>query len=246
MRIQCFVESAKLREDKCVLPEKTSHHLAHVLRVDIGDRVAAFDGEGNAARAEVVGLRKGVVELGIISRWKCSPPKIETTLFQALPKGAKIDLIIQKAVELGGTCIQPIQSQRSIVRLSPTKAEKKLKRWRKIARHAAEQSGNCWLTEINPLCQWEDIIERLSNYDLVLLGDLSKDARPLRKILRETPLPTKPPKIAVLVGPEGDFSPEEIEAFKAAGAISTTFGDRVLRTETAALFVLSALSYEFL
>ncbi len=244
MRIHTFAASEELQKELCFLSAESSHHLARVLRVQVGQAVSVFDGNGNGADAEVDSVSKSSVVLRINNRWTAKQPRVEITLIQALPKGVKLDLILQKSVELGCHEIIPLQSANSIVKVKSDDSSKS-ERWNKIALNAAEQCGTCWLPKISDVCSVDQLLPKLSGYDLVLIGALDENTRPLKTVLREADQ-NGVKKVAVLIGPEGDFSPAEMNAFRDAGAVGVTFGSQILRTETAALFAMSALAYELL
>ena len=244
MRIHTFAAPENFQQELCSLSAEMSHHLSRVLRVKVGQAVSVFDGNGNGAEAEVESVSKSAVILRIKNHWKSTPHRVEISLIQALPKGAKLDLILQKSVELGCSEIVPLQSANSIVKIS-SKDSGKSERWDKIALNAAEQCGTCWLPKIADVCTVPQLLPKLSDYDLVLIGALDETTRPLKTVLREAD-EKGVKKVAVLIGPEGDFSPSEMQAFRDAGAVGVTFGSQILRTETAALFAMSALAYELL
>jgi 16S rRNA (uracil1498-N3)-methyltransferase len=182
------------------------------------------------------------VEARIVKRWKEPPPAVQIDLIQAVPKPDRWDMVLQKAVELGASNILPILTQHTEFKST----ENKMERWKKIVLNSAQQCEVRWLPELHAPETLDSMLPRFGDYDLVLIGSLYKEAKPLRDILRESSQEKSPARIALLIGPEGDFSPEEVRAAIAAGAIPVTFGDRILRTETAAIFGLSVLAYELL
>ena len=162
-----------------------------------------------------------------------------TALAQAIPKGKTMDLIVQKAVELGAACIQPLVTRHTVVHPSEGKGGK----WQRVALEACKQCGQDHLPVVPAAMNFDPWLARADRAGLCLFGSLAPGARPLREVLRETP--QAPARITVLVGPEGDFAPEETAAALAAGFTPVTLGPIVLRVETAALFCLSAVRYEF-
>jgi 16S rRNA (uracil1498-N3)-methyltransferase len=237
MRINSLVDAGELEKEMVTLPSEESHHLARVLRVQPGQEITLFDGQGNVADAVIESVSKSVVEARTSKRWKVPSPAVQIDLIQAVPKPDRWDLVMQKAVELGASNIQPILTQRTEFKPS----EKKMERWQKIVLSAAQQCEVRWLPKLQPLEKLATVLPKLAGYDLVLIGSLYEGAKPFRKIPMRGIT-----KIALLIGPEGDFSPEEVEAAVAAGAVPVSFGDRILRTETAAIFGLSVLAYELL
>jgi len=223
-------------------PEE-SRHLRTVLRARGGERVVLFDGRGGEAEAELLpgpgrGLRARV--LGVAFR---APPAPRVRLFQAIPKGQALDWIIQKATELGAAEIVPVVTARVIARPEPGRAEDKRARWRKIAVEAARQCGAAWAPEVGAPAAFGAALAS-AGASRALMASLSPRAAPLREVLRAG----EPPGaggVAVWIGPEGDFTPEETDAAERAGVALFSLGARVLRVETAALAALSILQYEW-
>ena len=237
MRINSLVDSAELEKEVATLSPEESHHLARVLRVQSGQEITLFDGLGGVAEATIEAVSKIAIEARISKHWKIPKPGVEIDLIQAVPKPDRWELVLQKAVELGATSIQPVLTQHTEFKPNP----KKQARWSKIVLNAAQQCEVRWLPQLQPLEKFAAILPTLGNYDLVLIGSLYEGTKPLR----EVPMAGKL-KVALLIGPEGDFSEEEVAAAVQAGAIPVSFGDRILRTETAAIFGLSVLAYELL
>ena len=237
MRINSLVEVGGLEKDLVVLPPEESHHLARVLRVQPGQEIILFDGQGGVAEATVEAVSKTAVAARVSKRWKVPRPRIEIGLIQAVPKPDRWELVLQKAVELGATTIRPILTQHTEFKPNP----KKQARWKKIVLNAAQQCEVRWLPDLQPLEKFDAVLPTLGSYDLVLIGSLYDGAKPFR----EVPMAGKK-RVALLIGPEGDFSQEEVDAAVQAGAVPVTFGDRILRTETAAIFGLAVLAYELL
>lgn len=232
------------------LEETEAHHALNVLRLKAGDRVVVFDGRGQEATTEIVaGGSKKSLSLKVVHTAKTPPLPCRIVLAQAVPKGKNMDLIIQKATELGASEIAPLLSERTVVRVEDERgeAESKRERWQSVAIEAAKQCGQNWLPTVGlPKSPKEFLAERARDFDLLWIASLQPDARHPRAWLSEFP-PGQPPKSAlVLVGPEGDFTPAEISMAKAAGCRPITLGPIVLRTETAAIYCLSVLSYELL
>ncbi len=237
MRINSLVDAGELGEDVVVLSPEESHHLARVLRIQPGQEITLFDGRGNVAEAVIESVGKSVVEVRVFKRWSVPPPAVQIDLLQAVPKPDRWELVLQKAVELGASNIQPILTQHT--EFKPN--EKKQARWHKIVLNAAQQCEVRWLPTLRPLENLDSILRSLGHYDLVLVGSLYEGTKPFREVSFSGKT-----KVALLIGPEGDFTPEEVEAAVTEGAVPVSFGDRILRTETAAIFGLSVLAYELL
>ena len=242
MRINSLVDTTELEKDVATLSPEESHHLTRVLRAQTGQEIVLFDGQGGVAEATLESISKTAVEARIIKRWKESAPAVHIDLIQAVPKPDRWEWVLQKAVELGASNILPILTQHTEFKPSG----KKMERWKKIVLNAAQQSEVRWLPVLHAPVLLDSMLPRLGDYDLVLIGSLYKETKPLREVLRESTREKSPARIALLIGPEGDFTPEEVQAAVTAGAIPVSFGDRILRTETAAIFGLSVLAYEVL
>ncbi len=237
LRINSLVDTGELEKAVVTLSPDESHHLARVLRVAPGQGIVLFDGKGGVAEAVIETVGKTAVEARIEKRWSVPAPKVQIDLIQAVPKPDRWDLVLQKAVELGATAIQPILTQHTEFKPNPKKQE----RWERIVLNAAQQCEVRWLPELKPLAKLDAVLSTLHEYDLVLIGSLFEGTRPLREIDFSGKA-----RVAILVGPEGDFTREEVAAALEAGAVPVSFGDRILRTETAAIFGLSVLAYELL
>ncbi|VGO17324.1 Ribosomal RNA small subunit methyltransferase E [Pontiella desulfatans] len=237
MRINSLVDSCELEKDVAVLSPEESHHLARVLRVQEGQEIILFDGQGGVAEGLICAVSKTAVEVNVSRQWNVPRPAVEIDLILAVPKPDRWELVLQKAVELGATAIRPILTQHTEYKSNPKKQE----RWGKIVLNAAQQCEVRWLPKLHGLERLDAILPALAGYDLVLVGSLYEGAKPFRNVAMHGKA-----KIALLIGPEGDFSEKEVEALVEAGAIPVSFGDRILRTETAAIFGLSVLAYELL
>ncbi len=226
-----------------------SHHALSVLRLGAGDRVAVFDGRGTEGTAEILPdpNRRGA-RLRVIHSAKTPPLPCRITLAQAVPKGKNMDLIVQKATELGAAEIAPLLSERTAVSYDASDAAAKQSRWHATVLEAAKQCGQNWLPEVGrPMAPKDFFAGRGRSFDLMLVASLQPDAWHLRDWLADWEPPAAPPRSAlVLVGPEGDFTPAELGLAKAAGCRPITLGPIVLRVETAAIYCMSILAYELL
>ena len=238
MRINSFVTREALKADLVVLSPEESHHLARVLRVEAGQELTLFDGEGTRAEGVVDTVTKKEVTVRITARETVPPPAVEITLIQAVCKPDRFELILQKATELGIRRIQPVISTHTVNRSK--EPEKQLERWQTIVRNAAQQCGTAWLPEFLPVQKFS---ATAWNADAVFIGSLHPNAKPFRQVFQGLDR-AKIKTAALMIGPEGDFTEEEVNAAVAAGAIPVTFGKQILRTETAAIFGLSVMAYE--
>ena len=233
MRLTRVFVAAPLESGSIVdLPEDIGTHLAKVLRARSGDEIILFNGDGRDF-AGVIGSVRGkhvTAEIGAAHRNE-TESRLSITLLQCLPRGEKMDFIVQKATELGVTRIVPVTSQRSVVRLGNGQAQSKQSHWQAVAVSACEQCGRARLPRIESPVP-------LLNY----LGALAPPAHP-RWVLHPQSAATVAQHLPlteaeVAIGPEGGFAPDELEAFRLAGFLPLGLGPRVLRTETAAIAAL--------
>jgi len=220
-----------------------AHHALHVLRLKIGDTLNVFDGRGREAQCAIKEISKDTIRLKILTQSTSPALPCQITLAQAIPKKS-MDLIVQKATELGVAAIVPLISDRTIVKVDED--SKRLDRWRDIALDACKQCGNNWLPEIQPPQKAHDFLTALPKYDLKLIGSLQLDAKPLKTVLSANPAlgASGTPSLLILIGPEGDFTPAELGLAKSAGCLPLSLGPLVLRAETAAIYTLSILHHE--
>ena len=233
-----FYHSEKLELKHVVeLIAQTHIHATKVLRLKVGDQFALFNGDGYDYVAKVIELSKHKTSVEIIDRYQVnheSPLKI--TLAQGLAAGDKMDWIIQKAVELGIQSIQPLLTERSIIKLDRERADKKLEHWRTVAISACEQTGRSIIPDIlSPihLVQWLSNQNQTANsLKLILTPAKAQNINHLEK-------PSSP--VVFMVGPEGGFSEKEMNLALSSSFVPVNFGKRVLRTETASVVALSIM-----
>jgi 16S rRNA (uracil1498-N3)-methyltransferase len=224
-----------------------AHHASDVLRVREGEAVVVFDGRGNEQAVKVAAIGRDRIELSPGPVAKSQPLRCRISLAQAIPKGKNMDLIVQKATELGAAAIFPVLSERVIVRIEREEAESKREKWQRVAIEACKQSGQNFLPEVAlPLTMETLLATRAASFDLVIIASLQPGSRHLKALLEEhLSLRGKTPSsVLMLIGPEGDFTPAEINRAIGAGAQPMTLGPIVLRSETAALYSLSVLAHE--
>jgi 16S rRNA (uracil1498-N3)-methyltransferase len=216
-------------------------HAAQVMRVRRGDRITVFDGAGRSAVAEVEDVSKSEIRLKLGEVVQRPVPRPAIHLVQAVPKGKTMDLIVQKAVELGVASIQPVISRRTVVQVGEEDAERKAAKWQRVALEACKQCGQDLLPVVKPPLGFDSWLGGAGK-GAKLVASLYPGARPLKEVLREWGTPED---VTLLVGPEGDFTAEELEAAVAAGFEAASLGSIILRAETAVFFVISAVRYEF-
>jgi 16S rRNA (uracil1498-N3)-methyltransferase len=229
--------------DALALDEAETHHAVDVLRMSAGDRAVVFNGRGAEATVEIEAISRKSVTLKKLMQAKSAPIGCQITLAQAVPKGKNMDLIVQKAVELGAASICPLISERTVIQVEEDDAARKQQKWQAVAIEAAKQCGQNWLPKVEAPVSPKDFFNHAGKYDLMVIASLQPDALRLKQVLAET-AGKAPKNVLVLVGPEGDFTPAEISLAKGCGCRPITLGPIVLRTETAAIYCLSVLSYE--
>lgn len=228
----------ELTEDRLLLTAEDGRHLTRSLRCKVGDPVELCDGKGLDGFGVIAALSGDAVTVEVRER---RPSRVElpcsVTLYQALPKGDKLELIVQKAVELGVSAIVPVLTGRCVSRPDKKAMAGKLTRLQKIAREAAGQSGRGVLPEVRPLLSFSAALSEMKTSQCPILF-YERAGRPLGGVLS-----SRPGAVSFLVGPEGGFSPEEAEQAENAGLAVCTMGPRILRCETAPLYALSVIGY---
>ena len=241
-----FIDPSDMRDGQVVLRGENAHHAAYSLRLAPGDRIRVCDGVA-VHLCELVAFDSETVTASVLSTSPIdSEPPFYAHLYQALPKGDKLDTVIQKAVECGVSAVTPFESSRCIVRQKPEAEARKTERRARIAEEAAKQSGRGVIPTVSPTVSFPAMLDAAAKADLVLFCYEAEGTRPLRDILEaaERTFPTdRVPQIAIVIGPEGGFSPEEAAAASERGFAMTGLGPRILRTETASGFVLASLVY---
>ena len=230
MRLSRFYISTPLTAGRFTVPEASAHYISRVLRMQVGDALQLFDGSGLEFQGSIIEASKKsvVVELQAGQPGQPESP-LQVHLGQVLSRGERMDWAIQKATELGATEITPLFSERCEVRLNDERIQKRLEHWQQIASSACEQCGRSRIPVIHspiPVSLWQSQIKA----DLKLV--LHPEAQPLASHAR-------PQQLALLIGPEGGLSENEVSAAQAAGFHAACFGPRVLRTETAPVVALS-------
>ena len=213
------------------------HHLAHVLRIAPGDTVEVFDGRGRAFVARVEQVGESSLEL-VLGEERSDEVGRAITILQGLPKGDKLEWIVEKATELGATAIVPVETARAVVKLDPARGEKKRERWQRIAEEAARQCRRSDVPAVLAPARLQDAVASLAEGTRVLVLDEEERAVRLGKVL--APLGPEVP-LALVIGPEGGLAREEVDALLRRGAVAVSLGKNILRTETAALAALSVV-----
>lgn len=238
-----FVENENVLEDSVLITGEDVQHIRKVLRMRPGDIFTACNMDGTIFECEITEIDEKIVKSRILSSGKSeTEAPIKVTLFQGVPKGDKMELIIQKSVELGVHSIVPVKTERTVVRFDNQKdEEKKQLRWQKIAIEAAKQCNRSVLPEVYKPADFNSALIMAREYDLVLVPYENESTQGIKKVLKEN---RDVKTIAVFIGPEGGFAEEEINKCIELNYFSVSLGKRILRTETAGFTVLSILMYE--
>ncbi|HAS74534.1 MAG TPA: 16S rRNA methyltransferase [Clostridiales bacterium UBA8960] len=237
-----FFEDEDQRDSNTVVLKnaETVSHLSRVLRIKIGEQIEIVM-EHTVLTAEVKEVSNDAVSLNILAEGPHeNESSIQIDLYQCLPKGQKLELILQKNVELGVHAFYLVQSKRCVVDYKPKDVPKKLERLSKIVKEASKQSKRDVIPNINGILSIKETLDKISNYDQFLVLYEREDAESLKHRLQAS----SSQKIAVLIGPEGGLDQLEVDALVNHGAQSTTLGKRILRTETAGFVAVSCIQYE--
>ena len=238
-----FVNEEQIDEDRITVYGNDAHHISDVLRMKPGEKLTVCDFFNREYFCEILSCDGGKVELSVLEKRLCrSELPFDVTLCMALPKSDKMEWIIQKAVELGVNSILPFSSAHTVMKLDAKAAEKKVERWQKIAKAAAEQCGRGKIPEIRLPVTFKEALRQTSGKGEVFLCYEAEDGTTLKTYFSENP---SPKSLTFFVGAEGGFDKKEVEEAKAAGVHSVSLGNRILRCETAPLFVLSAIGYVY-
>lgn len=238
-----FVEEAQIEETQIVITGQDVNHIKNVLRMKVGDALWISDGKKKEYNCLIEHIGKAEVQTRIIY---VQEPDFELPsrlyLFQALPKGDKMEMVIQKAVELGAYAIIPVATSRCVVHLDSSKAKKKVCRWQQIAQSAAMQSRRLFIPKVYEVCSFAKALELANACPVRLIPyERAKGSKATANLLRGI---QPGDDVAIFIGPEGGFSEEEIQQAMACQVRPITLGKRILRTETAGLAILSVLMFQ--
>ncbi len=236
-----FIDENAIDDNRALVTGNLFCHMSRALRLKIGAMVVLCDGKGRRHRGEIESVARDHLIVGI--RETTREPEAAVgpiiTLYQGLPKGSKMEFILQKCTELGVNSIAPFVSQRSVARLPKERENERMERWRRIVMEAARQSSRSAIPALSPVADFSDLFGDADQAVKLLLWEEERSNR-LRSVLHSLPLPDS---VALLVGPEGGLSEREAEAAADAGFIPVTLGNRILRTETAGMAILAVLQF---
>ncbi len=248
-----FVPPEDVGEKSITIYDKSDlHHMIKVLRLSVGDEIDISDTQQWEYRAKLTYLGEYEAEALILDKQKfAAEPDVKLTLFQGIPKKGKMELIVQKAVELGVNEIVPVFMARTVV-VDKGNFGKKIQRWQKVSDEAVKQCKRGIIPQVSQPIKTEEAAERFADFDLVLFPYENEDGTTIKdvlrifdgSVLRGEGRDGKPEKIAVIIGPEGGFSSEEAELIVRLGGRSVSLGRTTLRTETAGLAAIAMIMYE--
>ncbi|MBI4846711.1 MAG: 16S rRNA (uracil(1498)-N(3))-methyltransferase [Candidatus Omnitrophica bacterium] len=236
-----FADSGNIFEDYIYLLQEEARHAFFVLRFKEKDPICVFDGKGGVFSGIVEFISKDKVKIKVIKKEQVAENRLKITLAAAIPKNYKFEDIIDKATQLGVYSVIPLLTHNTVVKINPEKFEIKIKKWRKASIVAAKQCGIAYVPLIEPITLIKALEAQLAGYDLALVAALQDNTSGLKKIVKRN----CPSKVIVMIGPEGDFSKEEVMAIVKKGAIAVSLGQNVLRCDTAVSSILSILQYEW-
>lgn len=235
-----FVESSSDGSDEIVITGDDVVHITRVLRLGVGDEITVCDSCATDCVCSIESISKDEVIAHINDRYpNPSEPPVNITLYQGVPKGDKLDTVVQKSVELGAVRIVPVAMKRSVAVIKD--ADKKRQRMQKIAHEAAKQCGRARVPEVGTVMSFADAIREASGTDLCLLPYEDEKVCSIKTVLAEN---NKSKNISIFIGPEGGFDASEVELARQCGFRIVSMGPRILRTETAPLAAISAVMYE--
>ncbi len=239
-----FVKTEQIKENKIQIIGTDVKHIKNVLRKQIGENVEICNSDnGKAYDCIITDIEEKYIDTEILNELIEEKSNILVDIYQGIPKSDKMELIIQKSVELGVNSIIPVAMKRCVAKIEPKDENKKIDRWQKIAESAAKQSGRTIIPEIRKIATIQDIAKLSNQYDSIIVAYENEKQNTIKNELLK--LKEKEPiKIAVVIGPEGGLEESDVKLLKESGARIVTLGNRILRTETVALNILSIIMYE--
>jgi len=240
-----FVKNNQIKNEKIDIIGKDVNHIKNVLRLSKNDLIEICDTENlENYMCRIESIEEEKIECNIIEKlMQNSESNVQVTIFQGLPKSDKMELIIQKSVELGAFDITPVEMTRCVVKLNEKDKTKKIERWQKISEAAAKQCGRDIIPKINEIIAIKNICDIISMYDIIIVAYEKEQEYTIKQELKRIK-EINANKIGIVIGPEGGLEEKEVNLLKENGAKVVTLGKRILRTETVALNVLSNVLYE--
>jgi len=234
-----FVPHVTFTHESEDLPRDVAHHISTVLRLRCEERIVLCDGAGGCVECRIEEISAKKCRVTRLRQWSEQETALPVTLIQGLPHSDRLDIILQKTTELGVQRILPTHCQRSQYPISAAKASRKLERWQKIVAEAARQSERAWLPKVATVSSFAETVRECDAELKLVLWEQA--AQPLEAVL-----PQQPPKdVAVIVGPEGGLTEQEVELALQQGFVAVGLGPRILRTETAGMTLMAILQFQY-
>lgn len=238
-----FVEPRDINNNRAVITGPEVKHINKVLRLKEGDAVTLLDGLGNSYKASIYRCSKDTVMCHVQEKQVAGgEPPVQITVVQGLPKGDKMELVIQKGTELGITRFIPLKSKRSIVRLDEKKAGERKTRWQRVALEAAKQCRRPLVPVVDEPMEWHQVLSAVPQDALLLMPYEDEQTMTLKDIIHSE---QHKQNFYIIIGPEGGFEPEEVALAKDYGVKTVSLGPRIMRTETAGLAMASIIMYQY-
>ena len=240
-----FIKENQIQNNKITIIGEDVNHIKNVIRKQIGDIIEICNQDNEQSyKCEIEKIEEKQITTKIIEELKSQESNIKVDIYQGLPKAEKMELIIQKSVELGANAIIPVNMKRCVVKLDSKSEEKKIERWQKISESAAKQCGRNNIPEVKHLVNIKDICNKIKDYDAMIVAYENEKENTLKQELTKLKNKQKNLKIGIVIGPEGGLEENDVKLLKESGAKIITLGHRILRTETVALNMLSIIMYE--
>lgn len=237
-----FIDPGQIEGDMAVIREETAHQIARVLRLREGEPIRLLDGSGREYDARIASVSAGEVVVDIVGLCACErEPRLALTLAVCMPKADKLDLIVQKATELGVSRLIVASSERVVSRPEPAKAASRIERWRRIAEEAAEQCGRCRTPEVIGIIDFGELSGYIAGHAVSMIAWEDETRASLKSVLSQH---ARAESAMLIVGPEGGLTQREVAYARSAGALCVSLGSRILRCETAAIAACAAVMYE--
>lgn len=242
-----FVQQEQIKDEEITIIGEDVNHIKNVLRKKLGEQLTICNKDNETDYlCEIINITEKDIQCHVLEKLETNAESnIKVSIWQGIPKADKMELVIQKSVELGVYDITPIEMQRCVVKLTDKDKNKKLQRWQKIAEVAAKQSERNKIPNIKPVKSIKNICQQCQEYDIVIVAyENEKENKLKQEIEKLKQINRKDLKIAILIGPEGGIDETEIKLLSENNAKIVTLGNRILRTETVALYMLSIIMYE--
>ena len=240
-----FIKTEQIQNGIIKIVDKDVNHIKNVLRKEIGDKLEICNQETEKTyNCEIFNITENEILCNILNEIEQKENRVKVDIYQGLPKADKMELIIQKSVELGVNSISPVKMSRCVVKIDSKDEKKKLERWNKISESAAKQCGRSTIPEIKSIIDLKDIIKNKEKYDEIIVAYENEKSNYIKKELIKLKELKKEISIGIIIGPEGGLEEDEVKLLKENGAQIVTLGNRILRTETVALNILSIIMYE--